>query len=548
VLTRRRLFPVLLTCPLAVIVAAFAPATLAVDDTTPPEGSLTIEGGLGYTNDEFVVLDVPATDDVGVTVVRAGLYGGPLTEYPYTPQIVHSIGDISTMAQQQLTIQVEWLDAAGNSSTQQGTVWLDWAAPDLQNFQTTNSEGPPGTVTFYLGAYEEASGVAAARFSTSGGSSWGAEIAMGNQIVVWNPRDPSVGGDPTAIGEHTVHAQVRDGSGQWSNIRSLAIVVAVPLAIGVSANPTTGQPLTLSAGWAGPIALPAGAMCMWEFMWGDDQSMYFANRNETFGYLVTQGPASSGFCDSWTFTLPWTPVRQYFVALRVMTSDWVDLGSAMIGASPDDPSFSSAVGSTSRSITASNLPMFYVLPDAYELTLGEPAVYRGFALGGATIKSSDVWSIQYENTPERHPGSAVLTFYPKTTGHLTICLYREYRAGTQMGACFDPPVRAASGGDSGPTSPPPAAPTSTVSTSPTGEPVVTDAPTPRPTIPPLAAATGLPTPTSSDAASLPTAPSSRAPVEAILIVIIALGAATGVAWRRGSLTELVARVSRLRRP
>jgi hypothetical protein len=244
---------------------------------------------------------------------------------------------------------------------------------------------------------------------------------------------------------------VRDGSGQWSNVRSTKITMTSSLSIAVSAGPTTGQPLTLGADWAHPIALPAGAMCLWEFMWGNDQSLYHDERDETFGYVMTQGPASKGFCDSWTFTLPWTPVRRYLVALRVMRSDWTTLGEAMIGGSPSDASFASSVGSTSRHITSSNLPMFYVLPDSYELRVGQPAVYRGYARGGATIRSSDRWVIQYVNTPETHPGSAVLTFYPKRTGHITVCLSREYSAGTQMMACFDPPVRAGSrsGGSGG---------------------------------------------------------------------------------------------------
>ena len=471
---------------LAVAVALLAVGTgpaLADGDTSPPVGTLTVEGGAGFTSDKVVVLDVPATDDLGVVTVRARVGAGAWTDFPYAPQVTYSFDSLD-LAQQVLTIGVQWLDAAGNYSEASDEIWYDTAAPDLQTFQTTTDEGPAGTLTFYVGAYEEASGVAAVRFSTNGGSSWGTEIPMANEIVVWNPRDPSVGGEATALGARTVHAQVRDGTGQWSNVRSLSIVVAVPLSIGVSSSPTTGQPITFSADWSGPVKLPTGAMCLWEFMWGDDASIYLVQRNETFGYVMTQGPATAGFCDHWTFTLPWTPVRQYHVSLRVMEADWTDLGSDRIGSSPDDMAFTSAVGSTSRSITASNLPMFYVLPDAYELKVGEAAVYRGYAVGGSTIKSTDEWSIQYENTPERHPGSAVLTFYPKTTGYITVCLSREYSAGRQLGACFDPPVRrgTSSTGGGGGATPPPAA--ESAAPSPSGEqttPVPTGLVAPTPT-------------------------------------------------------------------
>ena len=442
----------MLAVAIAVIgVLGAASPVLADDDTTPPVGTLVIDGGRGYTTDGVLDLDVTATDDVGVTTVRIGLVGEPLTDFPYAPHITFSIGDVSAITQQQLTLTVEWLDAAGNHSSTRKSFWLDWAAPVLSVFHTTDDQGPAGTVTFTFGVFEEGSGVAAVRFSTNGGSSWGAEIPMTNQGVVWNPRDTALGGKAGGIGEVPVSAKVRDGSGQWSNVRSTTITMEAGLSIKVSAHPTTGQPITLSPDWTAPVSLPKGAMCLWEFMWGDNQSIYNGNRDQTFGYLATQGPASKGFCDPWTFTLPWTPVRHYLVSLRVMQSDWTTLGEHIIGASPSDPSFDSTVGSTSRKIGSSNLPMFYVLPDSYELHVGEPAVYHGYALGGATIKSSDRWVIEYTNTPETHPGSPTLTFHPKRTGNVTVCLEREYSAGTQISACFDPPVRAgsSSGGSGG---------------------------------------------------------------------------------------------------
>ena len=416
---------------------------LAADDTTPPVGTLVVEGGATYTSDKVVVLDVPATDDVGVTLVRVRIFGGAWTDYPYAPQIVYDFSAFS-LAQQQLTFEVEWQDAAGNSSSKQGTIWYDTTPPDLQVFQTTNNAGPSGTVTFYVGALEEASGVAAVRFSTNGGSTWGSEIPMTDQIVVWDPRNAALGGEPTAFGSLTVKAQVRDGSGQWSNIRSLVLPIETTLDIGVSASPTTGQPVTLSAEWGSAITLPAGTICMWEFMWGDNQSINYGNRNDTFGYLMTQGPSSQGYCTNWTFTLPWTPVRRYLVALHVRAADEMQLGDAMIGGELDQTAFTSTVGSTSPSIKSSSLPAFYVLPDAYTLTVGVPAVYHAFALGGATIKTTDHWSIEYENVPERHPGSSTLTFVPKHSGYLTVCLYREGKY--QIAACYDPPVKARSAG------------------------------------------------------------------------------------------------------
>ena len=431
------------------VLSSAAALVVAAADTTPPDGSLVIEGGIGYSPDTTLALDVPASDDVGVTLVRARINAGEWTEFPYAPKIMYTFGDKANFAQQQLTVEVMWLDAAGNSSTAQGTFWLDWAPPDLQQFQTTTDQGPTGTITFYVGAYEEASGVAAVRFSSDGGATWGAEIAMTDQIVIWDPRNPKFGGRTGAFGTFTVRAKVRDGSGQWSNVRSTSVTAAASLSIGVSTHPTTGQPITFTANWQPAVSLPKGTTCMWEFMTGDDASLYNGDRDESFSYVMTNGPAASGYCSHWTFTLPWSTVRQYLVHLRVMGSDGSVLGDAYVGSSPTAPNIAVSIGSTSRRITTSNLPLFYVLPEAFELTVGQPAVYHAYALGGASIKSTDQWVIEYENVPETHPGSSDLTFVPKKTGHLTVCLYRRGIVSDTLAACYDPPVHRGSGSGSG---------------------------------------------------------------------------------------------------
>jgi hypothetical protein len=136
-----------------------------------------------------------------------------------------------------------------------------------------------------------------------------------------------------------------------------------------------------------------------------------------------------------------------------MLSDGSEINAEL--GSPDEIAFTSAVGSTSHVIRSSNLPMFYVLPDDFQLTVGVPTTYRGFAIGGAKIGSSDRWNtLQGGALSGFYPGAASFTFTPQKTGHATVCLGRG--PGTtpmdQLGACFDPPVRKAVGG--GATSPP----------------------------------------------------------------------------------------------
>jgi hypothetical protein len=301
-------------------------------------------------------------------------------------------------------------------------------------------------VTFYVGAYEEASGVAAVRFSTDGGAHWGAEIPMTDQIVIWDPRDAALGGKPKGLGPVSVKAKVRDGSGQWSNVRSTTVQYTASVHIGVSSNPTTGQPITFTPHWSDPVTFPSGTHCMWEFMTGDDRSLYDGSRDDSFSYNLTQGAAGGGWCGAWTFTLPWSTVRQYLVAFRVMLPDGSEI-NAELGGSPGDTAFTSTVGSTSHAINSSNLPLFYVLPDDDQLTVGVPTTYRGYAIGGATIKSSDHWSIVEEGL-HYYPGASTYTFTPEKAGHITVCLFRG--SGTtpmdQLGACFDPSVKRGAGG------------------------------------------------------------------------------------------------------
>jgi hypothetical protein len=225
--------------------------------------------------------------------------------------------------------------------------------------------------------------------------------------------------------------------------------------------------------------------------------------------------------------------------------------NAMLGDSPGDNAFTSSVGSTSHAIRTSNLPLFYVLPDEYELTVGVPATYRAFAIGGATIKSTDQWSIQYIDSPEFHAGSQSLTFTPTRSGHITVCLHR--RSGNtpmdQLGACFDPPVKRASG--SGGSTPPPA-PTSAGSSTPTETAGATSSPVesgvPASGVPATGApATGLLPPTQVAVAGATTGAATAGPIAVPIDVLpaedtrpalavgllLALAAGLAIAWSRG---------------
>ena len=100
---------------------------------------------------------------------------------------------------------------------------------------------------------------------------------------------------------------------------------------------------------------------------------------------------SGGVCAPWTFTLPFTPPLEYTWSLSINTdaSTVAYITNSLAG------SFRAAPGSTtSRAITSSNLPLFYVTPDRDYVGLDGTVTYRLHAAGGATLPTTGViwWS------------------------------------------------------------------------------------------------------------------------------------------------------------
>ena len=474
--------------------AAFAsPAVALPDDTTPPEGTFRINAGAEWTNDPVLDLDVTATDDVGVVQVRIRPGGKDWIDYPYEPHITYSLGAAGTVADGTYQFEVEWADAAGNRSGAFDLIQYDGTAPNFPAFkQTTPTIGPENTVTFYVGLNDSPGYGQQVRFSSNGGSTWGAAVPLNDTLVAWDPFDVAHGGSKT-IGTRTVSAQVSDPAGNWSNVRSTQILALATATLRVSANRTTGQAITLTPVWTGPsgpmssVGFGAGTHCMWEFITGDDHVLSGAGHNETYAYFMTQGPKSGDWCGPWTFTLPWSPVRQYQVHFRVIFDGGMGIDAEL--GSPDQAALTAAVGSTSRAVKSSNLPLIYVLPDDAPLTVGVPTTYRAFAVGGAEIRSTDRWMVVPDTT--FYPGSSSFTFTPTRAGHITVCYAR--RPGStpmdQLGACFDPTVRRGTSATAAPSVS--AAPSGAA---PTELPINTGLPTTGPTTTPgaVAVATGAP--------------------------------------------------------
>jgi hypothetical protein len=523
---------------------AALPATTSAADTTPPVGTLLIEGGAYATNHTDLTVDVSATDDIGVTEVWIRDGGGPWTVYPYAPVVTYSLP--AATVDGMTSLEVEWYDAAGNGSAASGMIVIDRVPPSAPLVNELGRTGSFGTLQMRLAAAEEVSGTPFGQFSPDG-STWGAALPLTETgSTEWNAFDPSEGG-ANEYGTRTAYARVRDGAGNWSPATSFEFTISppVPSAISWPANATTGQPVTLHLAWpAGMPPLPGDTKCLWSLVWGDDRARNQIELNETFGYVLTFGPASAGFCEDWTIALPWVPVRQFGVEFQV--------GATGLIAGFDGEHLTAALGSSDRHIASSSLPVGYLLPSEDEITLGETITYQLFLLHGASA-TDGLWVAQtgdYDSLTQ-HGGSS-FTFKPNRVGDWRVS-WRSALGSPAQGGGFDPPVRPRSGGGGGagatqvpalPTNPPPSATAAAApTTEPSARPTSGSIPTPHPTATAAAAA-----PSNDPAAP---APEMGIRTPWLLVGLAAMAALIGagsVAWRRGSLRPLIGFLTRFRTP
>jgi hypothetical protein len=210
----------------------------------------------------------------------------------------------------------------------------------------------------------------------------------------------------------------------------------------VSGDQRTGHVVTFTPQLPAGAVMPANAICYWGLFWGDDQSLIWGNRNDTFGSVETQGTKAKGYCKPWSVTIPWVPYPRFMVVFEAEDSSG-QIAHARLGGggTTGSPYFVPGIDSTSRHITSSDIPMVYVLPEDYNLIVGEPTTYRAYARAGETLKSTDVWTVAYTDTPERKLGGSSFTFTPKIAGDITVCWNGGSSRTYLVAACFDPPAR-----------------------------------------------------------------------------------------------------------
>ena len=201
-------------------------------DTTPPIGTMQINGGAATTNQAAVTLTLSASDNAtGVAQMRFSNDGASFSApvaFATMANWALSSGDGTK------SVSVQFRDGAGNwsgafttSITLAATPPTDTTPPSgsLQINGGASTTSQPA-VTLTLSATDDATGVAQMRFSNDG-VNFSAPIAFAT-TASW----VLTSGD----GTKTVSVQFRDGAGNWSN----AFTASIVLATGPTANPSLG--------------------------------------------------------------------------------------------------------------------------------------------------------------------------------------------------------------------------------------------------------------------------------------------------------------------
>ena len=211
-------------------------------------------------------------------------------------------------------------------------------------------------------------------------------------------REGTIGGS-WAPGAHDVYTRAVDKLGNITQSASPATLT--PTSMRMPDDPPAGFefPLPAVAGQLFTIkpvfdpgyTVPAGQFCQWRLVWGSSTVRLEGGYDATYGEVMFSVSPSGGVCAPWTFTLPFTPPLEYTWSLSINSGplESVSFTSSLPG------SFRAAPGTTtSRAITQSSLPLFYVLPDRDYVGLDGTVTYRLYATGGASLPTTGVrwWS------------------------------------------------------------------------------------------------------------------------------------------------------------
>ena len=399
----------------AVGAAASLPGTTAVGSLDAVgSGGVAVNGSSTATADANVTVTIPAPSN-GFGTLRLSNDGGTTwIERPWTTTVAWSLVDPAAGgvdADGQKTVSVEGGDGLGTwSPIGSASILLDRTGPSIG----VPSFSDPDRVATYvdLDAVDEGVGLARTEISLDG-VHWRTlapnpfSFAVGPMVDL---REGTIGGS-WAPGAHEVYTRAIDKLGNITQSTSPATLT--PTSMRMPGDPpatfefplpaVAGQPFTIKPVFDSGYTIPAGQFCQWRLIWGSANVRLEAGYDATYGEVMFAVSPVGGVCPPWTFTLPFTPPLEYTWSLTINSG----LGVNEFWTTSLAGSFRAAPGSTtSRAITSSNLPLFYVTPDRDYVGLDGTVTYRLHAAGGATLPTTGViwWScFPAENDPPYPP-------------------------------------------------------------------------------------------------------------------------------------------------
>ena len=185
----------------------------------------------------------------------------------------------------------------------------------------------------------------------------------------------------------------------WSVAGAVAAVdTGIVVTMSRSADPVSGSAFTFTPHYSNGFVPPADALCAWEIRWGDHESLHENVYNETFGSVAIRGSARDGFCDPWTFTLPYSAAAEWLYNFTItdVPGYWFDTSSFDPG--PDFPTFHGTNGAPAGSgVTTSNLPGVWLSMPKGTL-IGDRVTVTAHPFGGYVIPPSGTFWDAYAAT------------------------------------------------------------------------------------------------------------------------------------------------------
>ena len=204
-----------------------------------------------------------------------------------------------------------------------------------------------------------------------------------------------------------------------------------------------GRPFTIEPVMNPGYSIPPNLYCFWQLYAGDEAVRLDAAWDPTLIRVDFSVPSKNGTCAPWTFTLPYTPALEYTWILWI--GNPAHAGESVAASDPTAGSFRAEPGTTtSRAITSSNLPLYYMLPDDDVVATDGTVTYRIYAAGGAPTRSG-LWSCEPSNVvsgpngfhPQEQTGGSSFKCNVTSTGPWE-ALWVTYVGGRRWLVQYDP--------------------------------------------------------------------------------------------------------------